>query len=524
MDYIDLNLSGKTESPPSKSEIALQASFLAAAALIALMAVGRFIFHLPLLPELIADWAFAVMPASFAEDIITMFGAFAKRLGFIGCSIAYLTALTIVGTAYLGWIDKKRLSATLSGMVFGASIWLTTVSALIPLLGGGMFGRNLWRGALISSISLLIYHLIYGVVVVRLRSAFGARADLAQTGGRLLNRRTALRTVMIAIVGAAAYDIFKPILETWRNATAGKVASGSGVFPDINGLSREITPTSDFYKVSKNPFDPEVDIRRWRLEIGGMVDEPLSFTYEEIRQLPSVEQTATLMCISYVPGDNLLGHAKWKGVRMRDILEKAKVKSGVIDILLRATDDYTDSIPLDRAMAESTLLVYEMNGEPLVAEHGFPVRLLVPAIYGMKNVKWITRIEAINYDFKGYWQKRGWNDTAIYKTISRIDVPNGNVKFGNVTIAGVAFAGDRGISKVEISTNNGQTWLPAELKSAQSINSWVLWQYPWLPTAPGNYGIAVRATDGKGLIQGGKVTPPFPDGSSGYHRIKLTVT
>jgi len=240
MDYIDLNLSGKTESPPSERAIDLQASFLAAAALIALMAIGRFIFHLPLLPEIIADWAFAIMPASFTEDIITMFGAFAKRLGFIGCSIAYLTFLTTAGTAYLGWIDRKRLGENISSIVYGISLWLVTVCALLPLFGGGLFGRNLWSGALLSSTSLLVYHLAYGLAAVRLRSAFAAKADLAQTGGRLLNRRTALRAVMVAIVGAAAYDIFKPILETWRNATAGKVTKGTGVFPD-NERTRETT-------------------------------------------------------------------------------------------------------------------------------------------------------------------------------------------------------------------------------------------------------------------------------------------
>src|SRR5205807_5522600 len=124
-------------------------------------------------------------------------------------------------------------------------------------------------------------------------------------------------------------------------------------------------------------------------------------------------------------GGNLIGNAKWKGVRLRDVLEKAKLKSGVVDIVLRAADDYTDSIPLDRAQADATILVYEMNGAPLTAEHGFPVRLLVPGIYGMKNVKWITRLTAVDYDFKGFWQVRGWNDTALYRTAARIDIPSG---------------------------------------------------------------------------------------------------
>ena len=524
MSYINLNLNGRTESPPSERELDAQTSFLAAVALITLMVVGRFILHLPLLPEVMADWLFAISPAAFAEAVITMFGAFAKRLGFIGCGIAYLTLITVTGTAFLGWTRNKFQHGIVPGILYGTCLWLITVSVAIPLLGGGLFGKNLWSGALISSSSLLVYHLAYGFLLVRLRSAFETKANLAETGGRLLNRRMALRTVMVAVVGAAAYDILKPIFESWTSASAGKVASGSGVFPDINGLSFEITPTKDFYKVSKNPFDPEVDIRRWHLEIAGMVERPLSFTYEEIKQLPSVEQIATLMCISYEPGDNILGNAKWKGVRLRDVLEKAKVKPGVIDIVLRAADDYTDSIPLDRALADATLLVYEMNGAPLTAEHGFPIRLLVPAIYGMKNAKWITRIEAVNYDFKGYWQRRGWNDTAIYKIMSRIDIPTGKVSQGNVTIAGIAFAGDRGISKVEVSTDSGRTWSQADIKPPQSENSWVLWHHQWSPATPGDYSIIVRATDGRGALQEAKRTPPFPDGSSGYHRMNVTVT
>src|SRR5262249_24769624 len=162
------------------------------------------------------------------------------------------------------------------------------------------------------------------------------------------------------------------------------------------------TPTADFYEVSKNAFDPEVDAKRWTLEVGGLVENPLLLSYDDITGLPSVEQYATLACISNEVGGDLIGNALWKGVRLRDILQRAAVKPAVVDILLRAADGYTDSIPLDRATAEGTLLVYEMNGAPLTPVHGFPLRLLVPGIYGMKNVKWIRRIEADDFDFKGY--------------------------------------------------------------------------------------------------------------------------
>ncbi|HZS48079.1 MAG TPA: molybdopterin-dependent oxidoreductase [Blastocatellia bacterium] len=521
MSYINLNLSGGVRTPPSERELDIQAGFLSAALLLALMLIGRFTFHLPLLPDIMADWVFAITPGSIVEAVVTMFGAFAKHLGFIACAIFYLAIITFAGTAFLKQM-RGRETGWIAGISYGAVIWSITI-AVIPLFGGGLFGRDLWNGAFISSASLLVYHLIYGTALVRLRSAFSAKSDFAERGERFLNRRNALRGVMAVVIAAAAYDILRPVIESIRTAYGGKVRSGSGVFPDITGLSMEITPTRDFYKVSKNSFDPDVDVKRWRLEIGGMVEHPLSLSFEELKSLPAVEEYATLMCISNEVGGNLIGNAKWKGVRLRDLLEKAQLKPGVVDISLRAVDDYTDSIPLDRAMADGTILVYEMNSAPLTAEHGFPVRLLVPGIYGMKNVKWITRLTAVSYDFKGYWQVRGWNDQAIYRTMSRIDIPDGKAKLGNITIAGVSFAGDRGISKVEVSTDSGKNWEAAELKPGLSQFTWVLWEKQWSPPSAGSYNIVVRATDGSGAMQELRNAPPFPDGSAGYHRVGINV-
>jgi hypothetical protein len=192
-----------------------------------------------------------------------------------------------------------------------------------------------------------------------------------------------------------------------------------------------------------------------------------------------------------------------------------------VDLVLRARDDYSDSISLERAMGEGTLLVYEMNGEPLTPEHGSPLRLLVPGIYGMKNVKWITSIEAVDFDFKGFWQRRGWDDRAEYRTISRIDAPDSSVK-SETSIAGIAFAGDRGIGKVEVSTDGGETWEPAEIKPALSTYTWVLWHKRWTPARPGKHKVLVRATDGRGETQTSQYAPPGPSGSSGYHAKVVT--
>ena len=197
------------------------------------------------------------------------------------------------------------------------------------------------------------------------------------------------------------------------------------------------------------------------------------------------------------------------------MLDRAVLKSGIVDIVLRASDGYADSIPLDRALADGTILAYEMNGAPLNSTHGFPLRLIVPGIYGMKNVKWITRIEAVPYDFKGYWQARGWDDRAVYKTMSRIDVPQKTVT-ADAAIAGIAFAGDRSIAKVEVSTDGGKTWEPAQVKPALSPYCWVLWHKDWTGASAGAHILLVRATDAQGIVQTSQHAPPIPDGASGY--------
>jgi hypothetical protein len=451
-----------------------------------------------------------------------MLGPFAKHLGFLGCTVLYLLALIGMGVAYLRY-SKFRLSSftrLISPFAFSLVVWTATGLLLLPLLGDGIFGNHLQQGAVFTSISLLASHAIYGTTLLLATAQYIERPMTASAPGKIISRRRVVRGVGYAVLAVGIYDIASSLLGSWLRSGSGRVKGGTGVFPEIDGLAMEVTPTRDFYLVSKNAFDPLVDSRGWKLEVTGMVDNPLSLTYEEVSALPSVEQYATLACISNEVGGDLIGNAMWKGVRLRDILNQAGLKPGVVDIVLRASDDYTDSIPLERGMADGTLLVYAMNGERLTSEHGFPLRLLVPGIYGMKNVKWITRIEAVDFDFKGYWQRRGWNDVAEYKTMSRIDAPAHAVK-GEATIAGIAFSGDRGITKVEVSTDGGRTWQPADIKQAMSPYTWVLWHKQWSPEQAGNHLLIVRATDGRGVVQTSQLAPPAPSGSSGHHAVNV---
>ena len=293
---------------------------------------------------------------------------------------------------------------------------------------------------------------------------------------------------------------------------------------DVPYLTSEVHSAKDFYTVSKNLIDPSVDGPTWRLTIDGLVERPTTLDLDGLKSLPTYSDYYTLQCISNYVGGDLWGNAHWKGVRLADLLARTGIKPGARKVVFHAEDEYTDSIVLDAALRNDTLLAYEMNGETLTKEHGFPARLLIPGIYGMKNVKWITRIELVNYDFKGYWMQRGWSDTAPYKTSSRIDAPRNRatLSVGEIQFAGVSFAGARGIDRVEVSLDDGATWQAAQHKPALSQNAWNLWMFTTTLGA-GTYPVKVRATDGNGDTQTSRETDPLPDGAAGWHSVLVRV-
>lgn len=281
------------------------------------------------------------------------------------------------------------------------------------------------------------------------------------------------------------------------------------------------TPLDAFYVVSKNLVDPTVSEMDWSLEIGGLVDNPMTLSYSDVLVRDTSEMASTLECISNRVGGTYISNTIWTGFPLKELLEEAGIQDGVIDIKMEAADGYSESIPLEEAMQDDTMLVYLIDGQPLTEKHGFPLRLIVPGIFGMKNVKWITRIEAVAEDYQGYWQERSWSDVATVVTMSRIDIPKRGYKARmgeTVKIGGVAFAGDRGISKVEVTLDGGATWQEAELSDVPSSRTWRLWRYDYLATDAGIKRIAVRATDGTGALQTEEEQDPLPDGATGYDR------
>ena len=302
-----------------------------------------------------------------------------------------------------------------------------------------------------------------------------------------------------------------------------------GSFPDIAGLSPEITSAADHYVVDVNLVKPSVEADTWSLSVGGRVRVPLQLSFEELQErYQIVEQYSVLSCISNEVGGPLVGHSLWRGVRLADVLDTADVSSDAVDVVFKAADGYTDSITLETARDPSVLLAVAQNGEPLTREHGFPCRVRVPALYGMKNVKWLESIEVVASDYKGYWMKRGWSDVAIVRTQSRIDVAGEQrtASAGAATwIAGVAWAGDRGISRVEVSTDGGDSWAEARLREPiEGELSWRQWAYRWTPEGTGKATVVCRAVDGDGEVQTSRLAAPHPAGATGHHSVEVDVS
>jgi DMSO/TMAO reductase YedYZ molybdopterin-dependent catalytic subunit len=299
-------------------------------------------------------------------------------------------------------------------------------------------------------------------------------------------------------------------------------------------LAELITNNDDFYIVTKNAVgDPEPRAADWRLVIDGEVGRTVQLSYGSLRNLPPMEVTKTLECISnfvakceLAPfGCDLISTAQWKGVRLSDLLELAGgVKPGVVALAVIAADEFTTAVPLDVALAPDTLLVYEMNGQVLPREHGYPARVLVPGRYGMKNAKWVVGLRAMSREFADWYGQRNWSRQAIVKTMTRIDYPAPGVLLppGEHRIAGIAYAGDRGVARVEYSADDGATWAVADLlEAAPGQDTWVRWQGRFLLPDRTRLTLTARATDGTGALQPEAFSLPQPDGASGWFSLDV---
>src|SRR5436190_4366912 len=509
------------------------------------------------LPETFGSDLTALMPPPLFDYLHQIIGGDAKHFLFYGIIVGQCLVFALSGGLYNWLVDRqKRVLQWFDGLLLALILWLFAGVILLPLSGAGVFGADLSIGFSNGLLSLAIVGIVFGSLFVifqhwltvrmaRQNAATGSADSLDEQeySPGALSRRTLLRN------GAIATGIVLAGVVAWRFITGGASTSNVpvdqllahlkskivppptpnyGAIQPVQFLSPEVTSNDQFYIVSKNLFsDPTVNGISWRLTVDGKVDRPFTLTYQELLTQPMKQQYESLMCISNDVGGQYMSNALWEGIPLADLLHRAGVKAGATKIVFHAADDYTDSIHLTKALEPTTLLAVHMNGETLPQGHGFPVRMLVPGIYGMKHCKWLTRIEVVNYDYQGYWQQRGWSDAAPVRMTSRIDTPltGSTIKANQTTyIAGVAFSGNKGISEVDISTDAGQTWQRAILKQPLSGFTWVLWELAWQPPKTGSYTIVARAIDLEGNVQIPNEAPPLPNGSSGYHSIILNVS
>lgn len=301
----------------------------------------------------------------------------------------------------------------------------------------------------------------------------------------------------------------------------------AGVQLEVPGISPFVSPNDGFYRIDTALVVPQVDPGSWELRVHGMVENEFTLGFDELLQQDLMEEYVTLTCVSNVVGGNLAGNAKWLGYPLREILARAKPKQGADMVLSTSVDGFSASTPLEVLQDDRpAMLAVGMNDEPLPLEHGFPVRMVVPGLYGFVSAtKWVVDLEVTTFAAKqGYWTSRGWSSHGPIKTSSRVEVPKAlaRVPAGKVSIGGSAWAQTRGIAKVEVSLDNGP-WVEAELGAEANLNTWRQWKYLWTSTDTGTHQVKVRAWDKSGKLQIEKQAPPQPDGSTGWHSITFTV-
>jgi DMSO/TMAO reductase YedYZ molybdopterin-dependent catalytic subunit len=332
----------------------------------------------------------------------------------------------------------------------------------------------------------------------------------------------------VVVVGGAALASAR-WLTTRASAVASRVAavlpSPAEVLPPlpasvqapVPGMAPFVTPNADFYRIDTAVIVPQVTAEEWTLSFDGMVRRPFTITYAELLEMPMVERDVTIMCVSNPIGGDLIGTARWLGTPLLPLLERAGIEPGADQIFSTSIDGWTCSTPLDGLAEREPLLAIAMNGEPLPIEHGFPVRMIIPGLYGfISATKWVTQITGTTYAADpAYWTVRGWATDAPVLTGSRIDLPDGSLSVGQTAIGGVAWAMDGdGISRVEVSIDDGP-WQDAQLAEQPNPRTWRQWWLEWEAT-PGRHSIAVRATNGLGETQTSEVADVVPSGATGY--------
>jgi len=404
--------------------------------------------------------------------------------------------------------------ASATGLLPALGLWVVTLPLLLAAEG------TLATAATWSTLIdwLLVAALLeIGLTLFRLPavrpSPIRDLSSIAISRRRFLAGAGALAGAAMGYLGARAIAVAPPPLSL---ATTG---------PEVGRLPAEITPTSEFYVVSKDLFGPpQISAGSWSLLVRG--DREVRLSHSELTTMATVDQVQALECISNPVGGTLISNGRWRGVPLGRILAAAGVPAGTHQVVFSCADGYTESLPLDQALAPTTLLATHLNGSLLPPEHGFPARVLVTGHYGMKNPKWLTGISLQSGPYQGYWEQQGWNAAAVPHIFSRFDFPAGSTRLSSgrrYLLSGVAYGGSRGIGAVEVSFDGGRSWHSAQLQPTVGTYAWTVWSLPWAP-APGLFSLEVRAADRSGRFQTAAASGSYPNGATGYQQVLVVVS
>lgn len=487
--------------------------------------------------------------------MVQRFGDLAGQLGLLSATAlaaaVYGVLLVLFEKLALPKLRSSRLSNFEILLVFSLIPWLLFGAVLLPALGQSLFGVT---GVISSSFGVWLFPaallLVQGffalVLLPRFRSLELEEGVLNNSPEpRLKSRREFVEKSVVGLLALAATLVgLTSLLSGLASQGGGQVQPTGGSAPiDLQGapaifsdprlqqlVESEVTPDARFYRVAIDVIDPAVDASSWSLQVDGLVSSAKKYTLDDVTALPATTQYTTLECVSNRINGDLVSNAKWKGVKLSDLFsDLGGVQSGGRYVVFYSVDGYSVGIPLAKAMEPESILAYGMNDGPLPVGHGYPLRAVIPGLYGMMSAKWIDRISILDSAYEGYWQTRGWTNNAVINTVSFIVTPQSGSQVsvsksgGSVILAGYAFAGDRGISAVEVSLDNGKTWLPAQLKKPISDLTWALWAYEWTPQNEGQTFIYVRAIDGGGQVQTSTVTDTFPNGATGYAYVTIDI-
>lgn len=471
-------------------------------------------------------------PAWLKDWAVETFGTADKVALAVGIGVTLL----VLG-ALIGWLGARSRNLALALFVL---VGVVGVAAVASRPSGGMIDLlptvlGIFAGVWV--LSALLTRLVETTPDPRIPG--GDRGELSGDRGEPSRRGVLGAAVGIGAVGALAIVAGQALARTGRAtrdviAALGlpiptrTVAVPPGAVSDLPGHTSFVTPNAEFYRIDTALFVPRVETESWRLRVTGLVEREIEMDLEELLAQEHVEAMVTLACVSNPVGGGLVGNATWIGWPVRELLARAGVQPEADMVLSRSVDGFTAGTPLEVLTDDrDALIAVAMNGQPLPPEHGFPVRLVVPGLYGyVSATKWLTELKVTRFDAdEGYWTPRGWSAHGPIKTAARIDVPRkGDLdrpESGSISVAGVAWAQHRGISKVEVQVDDGE-WNEAELLAEPTVDAWRLWTWQW-PAQRGEHTLTVRATDGTGEQQTERVAPPAPDGASGWHSVQVTV-